>query len=327
MSFNKQSDIIVPSAQNISFCIVLLLILWANTFLPFAPAAEASAEPVRSFIFSKISEFISPDSFFGKILGLILFAFTCFVLQKLNEEFSFIRVRTILPPLIFVVVGSLLVPHTISPSIITVLLLVFSFYAVFLSANSLNPIQCFNVALMLSVASLMVFPAITMILFFLIFLFNCNQLDFRGVFATCFGVLIPYIYFAIPMFVAGTPEVLIDHLTHCFDLFSNDITYTTAELVFFGYMIVSFVFAMLHFSFGGMQDNLKQRKEIKFIITLFIWVATLIALRIPDSEDLLGCAGLLYAIILGRFFSVENSKPSRILFALFVLVSLFKLFA
>ena len=125
-------DIIAPNAKNMLFCIFISLPFWYDVFLPNMTGGIAVGN-ITVYVHSPFSllmeEFFSPDIVLWKITGLFLYLFLCFMLLRLNEVFSFIRVRTILPFLFCLITGGLLLrPHSFSSGIIVALLVLLAVF-------------------------------------------------------------------------------------------------------------------------------------------------------------------------------------------------------
>ncbi|MFA6780129.1 MAG: hypothetical protein WCU80_10175 [Paludibacteraceae bacterium] len=322
MRQGRLTDTIAPSAQNFIFCIILACILWYDLFFPSLSTKEESVVIGSSPLFSLIESGFPICSSIGKAISFGIFLLINFILLHFNEVFSFIRVRTILPPLFFLIIGSILIqPHCLSAGMLVTLIAMTALYASFFYVNKGNPIQAFNVAFLLSIASLFSISSITYVIPFILFAYSCSMLNMRTVVALSMGLILPYLYTFLAYLWVGHPETLVTYITDGVDIFHTKFEYSTLSILYISFLGILAILSIFNFSVGDTQDNIKPRKEFSHLIILFLWTLLLLFLRVPGSDILAFPLILFLSIILGRYFSLNESKFTRIAILLFAIGS------
>ncbi len=302
------------------FCIFLSLLLWYDIFLPQTAniAAEAISIPVQSPLFVLIEAFLPPAGLQGKIVGLVLYLLLCFILLRLNEIFSFISVRTILPSLFCLVAGGVLLhPHFLSPGIIVALLILSAVYFSFKLLMEEDPKYAFNASLSLFTAALFSFSCVWLLIPFWIFAYSSNVFSFKVFIASLLGALIPGLYAAIGFGIAGNEHLLFEYVRDSFNLFAVDFSFSLPEiiyLIFIGFLVL---ISLVDFILVRSQESIKPRREFAYIVTLFVMVSGLIILSVPDSNTLFWLSIVFGSLLLGRFFSLKNNRFTKILLSVY----------
>ena len=314
MRHRRLIDIIAPNAKNISICIFLSFLLWYDIFLSQTDITGVISAPVTSPLFILLETFLPPDSLLGKIIGLLLYLLLCFMLLRLNEVFSFIRVRTILPFLFCLISGGLLLrPHFFSPGIIVALLVLLSVFSSFKLLMKEDPIYAFNASLLLVTAAFFSPSCVWLLVVFWSFAYMGNVLSFRIFLASLLGAFTPVLYTFIGFRIAGNEGLLWTYIQDSFKLFAVDSHFSLHEtiyLIFTGFLIL---LSLVDFILIRSQENIKPRKEFSYIITLFLSTLGLIILSVPDSGVLLWLAIVFGSFLLGRFFSLKSNRFTKIL--------------
>lgn len=319
----------MPNARNISLCILFSLIFWYDLFLPQTTdiVAENIDITVKSPLSFLIEDILPPGSFSGKMIGLGLYLLLCFGILRLNEVFSFIRVRTTLPFLFcFVTGGILLRPHLFSLGVIVALLVLLSVFFSFKLLTEENPKYAFNVALLLFTAALFSFSCVWLIVAFWLFAYSGNVLSFRTFLASLLGALVPALYAVVGFEITGSEQLLFEYIQDSFALFAVDFhfsLYGILYLLFTGFLLL---LAFVDFMLTHSQENIKPRKEFFYLCTLFGITLALIILSVPDSGMLLWLSIVSGSFLPGRYFSLRNNRFTRALLSVYFAGSLLLLF-
>jgi len=307
-------DIIAPNAKNISLCIVLSLILWYDIFIPQTGdlVVGNTSNPVVSPLTILIEGIISPAGFMGKITGLFLYLLLFFAIIRINDIYSFIRVRTILPSLFCLITGGILLrPHIFSSGIIVALLVFSAFYFSFKLLTEEKPKYAFNVSLMLFMAALFSFSCVWLLIVFWIFAYSSNVLSFRVFLASLLGVFTLALYAAIGFWITECEHLLLEYIQNSFKFFAVDFNFSLSEIIylsFIGFLILS---SLINYTVTRSQENIRPRKEFSYIIHIFISILILVILSVPDSDMLLWLLIPFGSFLLGRFFSLNNSRFTK----------------
>lgn len=325
MQHRKLTDIIAPNARNILFCFFLSLLLWYDIFVPQATAIFGTSIDIqgKSPLSVILENFLHPDSFQGKVIGLLLYLFLCFMLTRLNEVFSFIRVRTILPALFCIIIGGLLLrPHLFSTGIIVSLLIVFAVFSAFRLLSEANPRYAFNAGLFFFTAALFSFSCIWFLPIFWLFLYSGNVFSLRIFTASLLGALTPVLYAVIGFVWLGDVHSLLLYVQENARLFAVDFHFSLPEIIYLGLIAALALVSLIHFMLVHSRENIKPRQESAYISIMFVSTLVLIILSVPDSAALFGLLIVFGSLLIGRFFSLVNNLFTRIILFLFFTVSL-----
>ena len=233
-------DIIAPNAKNISFCIFISLLFWYDIFLPNM-TDDIAAGNITVSVYSPLALLLSllmediffPDVVLWKITGFFLYLLLCFMLLRLNEVFSFIRVRTILPFLFCLITGGLLLrPHSFSSGIIVALLVLLAVFSSFKLLTEENPKYAFNVSLLLFTAALFSFSCVWLLIVFWLFAYASNVFSFRVFLASLLGAFMPVLYAFIGFWIAGSEDLLWAYIQDSFRLFAVNFHFSSHETIY-----------------------------------------------------------------------------------------------
>jgi len=314
----RLTDIIAPNVKNISFCILLSFFLWHDIFWPQkleAMVANISGNG-KSPLFLFIEQTLPVDSLGGRIAGLALYLLLCFMVMYLNEVFSFIRVSTILPSLFCLILGGVLLrPHFFSPGIIVALLVLSALFFSFKLLTKENPKYAFNVALLLSVASLFSFSCIWFLVIFWLFTYSSRVFSLRILLASLLGALTPWVYAVIGFY--GDGALLLEYVQQSFQPFSVHFSFSIPEIIYLIFIGCLTLLSLFYFLLRRSQENIRPRREFSYIILFFLLALFFILFSFSDSYMLFWLLIVFGSYLLGYYFSLENNRFSRTLLALY----------
>jgi len=329
MRYRRLIDIIAPNAKNISFCILFGLLFWYDLFLPQTADIVGGSIPVsvKSPLSFLIEEFLPPAGLLAKITGMLLYLLLCFVILGLNEVFSFIRVRTILPSFFCQITGGLLLrPYLFFPGIIVALLVIAAVFFSFKLLMEEHPKYAFNVSLLLFTAALFSFSSVWLLIVFWLFAYVGNVFSFRVFLASLLGALASAFYAIIGFGIAGSEHLLLEYVQNSFNLFAVDFHFSLPKILYLTFTGFLILLSLIDFMLVRSQENIKPRKEFSYIIMLFISTLVLIILSVPDSGTLLWLLVVFGSFLLGRYFSLKNNRFTRVLLSIYFGGSLLLLF-
>lgn len=131
------------------------------------------------------------------LLSLILVIFIGFLIQQVNDRYAFIRERTKLPALIFVIISAGFADmHSLHPVFLSAISLLFAIYSLFNILN--NPSRfppIFNSGLFLGLAALFFFNTAILLPAFLIgIIILCREYGWREFAILITGFIVPFIF-------------------------------------------------------------------------------------------------------------------------------------
>jgi hypothetical protein len=320
MQHARLTDIIAPGFSNVLSGLIVTLLIWYDIFLPSAEVLPASNEVFagQSPLALLIEGLFSSSVRFGKIVALALFLLSAFILLRLNEVFSFIKVRTVLPSFFFLIIGSLLLPHEFSVEIIVILLILLALYSSFKLLIEEKPVYAFNTSLLILTASLLSFSCVWLLILFWIFSFITNTFSVKIWLASLLGALIPVIYAFIGFGFEGQADVLLNYFRESLSVFAFRFDFSVSEMLYLTLVGLLTVISLIHFMRDYTMENIKPRQEFSYIIVIFLVLLILLLFSVPDSPLIFALLLFFAGIVSARIFSLENNRFTKILLAFFL---------
>ncbi len=235
-----------------------------------------------------------------------------------NEIFSFIRVRTILPVLFCLITGGVLFsPHPFSLGVVVALLVLLSVFFSFKLLMDGSPKHAFNVGLLLLTAALFSFSCAWLLIMFWLFAYSSNVLSFKAFLASLLGMSVPVLYAVIGFGIAGNELLLLQYVQNSFDLFAVDFHFSLLEILYLIFVGMLLLLAFFDFLLTHSHENIKPRKEFFYLVMLFITTLVLIILSVPDSGMLIWLSVIFGSFLLGRYFSLKNNRFTQVLLSIY----------
>lgn len=328
MRGNKFTESLDPNEKNITFTIIAVLALWYDIFFAqttYMGRLFSIEEPpigINSPIYALLFGWIPPESILTDIAAFLSIIGIAGLLIRFNGHFAYIKVRTILPAIVFCAIGTALFRHTITPGILIALLLTETLFATFFYVETFNPIYAFNAGLLTATMALLSPTLMLLGIPYLAFLRNTSTLNLRSLMATAFGFAVPLLYAGLYYAIIGEMETITRFFTASFHPFSVTYDFSEMEVTYLSFLCATSVLAIGNFVIDKTHDNIKSRKQNTHINNLLLWIFTLMALGVPDSQNLLYALTLAWGLALGRYFSVNSSRFAYILFFVFIGLSL-----
>lgn len=331
MTRTQWYDIIRPGAISNILIFIVAIVLWGDFFHSGNEVALGS----ESYAFNYVSEWLSLNPLISRAIDLVVALLVSFTILRLNEAYSFIKVRTILPSALCVLLtGLLLQPHYLtSGSVVALLLFACIASALALTSNN-SQIHTFNIGLMLGLAA-MVYPfCLFYLLVFFYFYYNINILSLRTILSTLTGAILPLFYGSAGLWLTGQSNIFKNYLnptvTHLRIWLPEMEGYEIAFAATAGIALVgSLVYVWLTYQ----KEVLKQRRMFSFFVQMLLFTIAMMLFSRSGFNNLLNTLIFLASIIIGRVFSttVAESKLSlwsfRVLVVAIIAYSIHVLFA
>ena len=331
MTRTQWYDIIRPGAISNILIFIVAIVLWGDFFHSGNEVALGS----ESYAFNYVSEWLSLNPLISRAIDLVVALLVSFTILRLNEAYSFIKVRTILPSALCVLLtGLLLQPHYLtSGSVVALLLFACIASALALTSNN-SQIHTFNIGLMLGLAA-MVYPfCLLYLLVFFYFYYNINILSLRTILSTLTGAILPLFYGSAGLWLTGQSNIFKTYLnppvTHLRIWLPEMEGYEIAFAATAGIALVgSLVYVWLTYQ----KEVLKQRRMFSFFVQMLLFTIAMMLFSRSGFNNLLNTLIFLASIIIGRVFSttVAESKLSlwsfRVLVVAIIAYSIHVLFA
>ncbi len=332
MQYLQYKDTILPGVSTILISLIVTFVLWYDIFLPGTTAQElalsgGSLVMGDSPLTHLLNGLIPFDGLACRIAALACVIITGYCMISLNGTFAFINVRTILPALIFAITVSLLMrPHLFSPAwIITlcVVLFVNSTFKLVEGSSDQFIIRAFDAGFVLSIASLFAVQSIVLAIPFFVMLYRCNTFHIRLFFSFLTGVFLPQFYCVLIAIalnnIAGWTEYWSDWIN-----IGESLTMANGfdQWIYMGILAILFVVSFQFFIRSRSNQNVRSREEVVFLIVCFFATLVMMLMCWNNAEIFLPTSLFFGAFIIGQYFTLEWSVPSKVLLAIFALISL-----
>lgn len=307
---------------NLLFIPVAVLAFWAEKLLsPFVyPFAHGEAENV---LYKVIHNLTGDAPLLSVILSAVLVIFLAILVEQIIARYQFIRIRTRLPAILFVLlVGGLTPLHSLHPVYFAALFLLFAifrFFGIFEQVKAYNAI--FDVGLLLGVGSLFYFN-----------LFIVLPAFFIGVSVLSHGnkwreYLILLIGFLLPFVFALSYYFYTDQLNAIIIVFIEFITQSIGNLrgdlplqIYLGTLILLTIVASIDILQHYDSKKVSSRKYFRVLFFLFIFSMISFVFIPATSHEMLIITIIPVTFLLSNFLVFLKSRFWGELFFLVLLV-------
>ena len=298
---------------------VIAFLLWLNAFFnPMSLGDYSLQMPLYQSILCTLN--CNPLSL--NIFGYLIFILIAYSLIQLNEQFVFIKQRTDLPALIFILIASCAtVANGMHPALIAALFFLFSLNRTFkIYHGSLSIASSFDVGLLIGLASLFYLQSSLFIFWFIWSLIILGSFRLREILAGLIGFITPIFFICCWYFWQGNLGELINHVQKLSAHSEHFTAYSVSQILFWVFLALLSLYSIIFTIWGFEEKRVRSRKYLIIIVGLYL---TTIAsgLLFPSSilaQFLIAAVPLSY--ILTYFFVMNrNWKLTEILFGLLLL--------
>jgi len=307
------------SGLNLFLIPVAALVFWSKNLL-HPTVYDYSVCESKNILFSPILNLVGNNPFVHAVISLLLIVALGFLMQLVNDRYSFIRIRSKLPSILFVIImGGFVGLHTLHPIYFGAIFVLFAINRLFGMFEKSRPYSAiFDVGFLLGVASLFCFNLIVLFpAFFVSIAVLSREKKWRE-------FVIPLLGFLLPFFFATSYAIITDNFQEILEIYKCNIT--TPVNHFQGnsalqiYLGVLFLFTVI-----GSIDILKQYDNKKIssrkYFTVFFWVfifSIISFVFIPAaSQEMLLIAAIPVTYLIANFFVFMKKKFwSELLFTL-----------
>lgn len=321
MTRTQWQDLIRPSFSTYVLCGVIALLVW----LDFAHWDNVCAFESSSFLFGHISPWLSEHPVLSRIADMGVVLGIAYLILSMNERFSFVRIRTMLPSLCAIVFyGFMLYPHSFSEESVITLLLFASINAALKCTVDEPYSHTFNIGLLLGIATLICPVCFAYLLVFFYFYFNMNVLNLRTFLSTLTGAVVPLIYGCAALVYTGHELFFIKYLQSSPDFAPLLPEVSSSETIFLAVVIISTGTALIYQLLTYQNETLKPRRMFSFFIQLLLFSSLMMLFFHSGYGNLMGTTLILSGMVVGRVLSMSVSESIIALWAarIFALITL-----
>uniref|UniRef100_UPI003217C658 DUF6427 family protein n=1 Tax=uncultured Draconibacterium sp. TaxID=1573823 RepID=UPI003217C658 len=318
------------SATNLFLIPVAALVFWMKNLLhPFV--YDFSVCEQQNLLFSPILNLIGEHPFLHVLLSMLLVIALGFLMQLLNNKYSFIRIRSKLPSILFVIImGGFVNMHTLHPVYFGAIFLLFAIDRLFGMFEKSRPYSTvFDVGFLIGIASLFCFNlAILFPAFFVAIAVLSREKKWRELLIYILGFLLPL---AFALSYAFWNDELFETLELIQRNFTTPVNHFLSDLALQVYLGILIIYTVI-----GSIDILKQYDKKKIssrkYFTAFFWIffSSMISfVFIPAaSQEMLIIAAIPGTFLVANFFVFMKKRIwGEVLFAVLFISVIFMQFA
>ncbi|MCD7973542.1 MAG: hypothetical protein LUG18_12960 [Candidatus Azobacteroides sp.] len=304
----------VNTRLNLVLFILISIFCYGFTLFYKEQPLTFSPDGYSSFFFNNIHE----HYLIFQGLNLLLILLSCLLLLLINQRFSIIRNKTILPFVFYTlfITTDVYAFYSFSGNIVTFLFLLCVFQLCNTYQKQKVVEQTFNIGLFLGIASLFYTPVLFLLPIFWIS-FGIFKIDsLKAFLASLIGIITPY-WFVFFWFLYQ------ENLQGFFQPFLTFFHFDPTVVLSFkipGWIRVGFTFmitllGIINFQLNNFKDKIRTRIIFYFTIVSIIGIAILLGLGIISIEYT-GPYYLLVSLFAAHFFSTINNRLNTIFFYL-----------
>lgn len=250
-------------------------------------------------------------------------ALVAYLMIELNTRYALIRVRSMLPPSVFLFITAGLIGWGSIASAGILLVYCWMLFSLFESYERSNAsVSIFNAFLCIGLSGLCSPWLLTLALMAYAYMLMLRSLSLRTFFAGLIGLITPYWLLGAWYSYCGTPEAVLSHFVGMTSpLFAFSSVPMSLWIVWGILVLLSLVSSMGHLFFAY-QDKVQTRIYLRFFWYSLIFLNLLVCLHPILVHDLLLVQGLICSVLFSHFFSLYYSVITRILFPTFLIVIL-----
>ena len=304
------------------------LILWLNGFINCS-TEFLNEISVSMPLYSLISPYINFNCYISKTLALVLALSQAFYLSKLNKDFIFIKQRTYLHALVFLMIlsSSYLTQYAI-PALFANFFVLFAIDWMFSSykKNKTN-IQLFNAGFFISIAGLFYLSAFFLIIPILIIYFILHTFRLKEFLVILVGFITPLFLSVGILFLIDGLELYINSI---FDYIINskyNFKMNTSAYVFYAYLLILLVVSFFNIMRVYVRKKISSRAFMSsFFVLIFSILLLYIILPFIGREILVIAAVPIAYIITDSYVNSRNSFIQELSFIFLLLTLLYTQF-
>ncbi len=290
--------------------------LWLNTF--FVDQVEINGRYVFMPLSQVMFKVFGFNTFISKVVAYLLLLFNSFLLVRLNIRYNFMRARSYLPAIVYILLLSFVSDiQRLTPALIASLFIILAINKLMSTFKKEKlAIQIMDASLLISVASLFYFPAFFLIFLVWIGMVLIRPFRWREWVFTLFGMATPYLILAGIKYIQGASlKIPFRALTN-----ENFILHWSPDknmltLIFFSYLLLLILLASFQVMKLFGTKKIHSRRFYVFFLWLFI-ISLAIFFIVPSTtvEVYYICAIPLTFLLSHYFIHLENEWIAELFF-------------
>ncbi len=303
---------ILKSNQPFNYLLVVLfgILLWSASLnkpqtYSFYPGEE------KNILFSPINNLLGNSPLTGVIVSLVLVFVLAVLMQQISSQFSFIRIRTMLPaPLFMLMIGGFTGMHTLHPVYFGAVFFLLGSYRLFSTFDQTKPYSAsFDSGLLLGIASLFYF---NMILLSPAFLFGIAILGRDNRWRV---FVIQFIGFLLPFIFALSYAIFTEQFLELLKIFEQNILTPNNHFksnlylqIYLGFLILLTIVGSIKIIQQYDTKKVSSRKYFTVFFLIFIFSMLGFIFIPPTSQEMLVITSIPVCYLVSNFLVFMKSR-------------------
>jgi hypothetical protein len=313
---------------NSPYVIILIIITGIIFWIPGFFQERESMLPfdyLRMPLFNYVHNLLGTDML-SKLIALSMIVLAGFYLNRLNSLFGFLKERTQLPALIFVVINSSFIfLLRLTPALFAGILFLFFLEKVLFSYRKENlSYNFFEASFILSIATFFYMPA--MFLWPVIFagLMILRPVIWREWVLSFMGLILPFLlFFALQFIRLGEIQSSINLLIDQFSIIQISLDWDIPNMVFIAWLLVLILFGSGMILRTLANRKIFSRKTMLYLFWIFVFSIGSYGLIDNANAELILFSSIPVSFLISEYFLLLRSKRwKEILFTVFILTGL-----
>ncbi len=315
----KRTFIIKPTEAFTLSVYALTFVIWVIAYY-YYPQEEAINISSNSWF----GGILSPNSIFTHILTFSLMWVNLILLRRFNEKFGIIRVRTVMPELVYMLLITFWFPLHINyigqVSLLLILIILGMTFDTYRIKDATE--NSFIVFFLISLLALILPEWLILIPFFFLFFRLLRSFSVKVFLAGLLGFLPVY------SFIFGYHYLVNDKLPNMLGAL-KEIAYfdwiqvnSRLMIVYVGILLIFLLVSLFQVPFLRLQDNTRQRQYNLTLRLLMLLPIILIVCRTKITLMVLPLLAMIYSFLFSYSLSLRKSLINRVVFYLFVSITI-----
>ena len=299
------------------------ILFWIKNLLFPNPSAFHSHK-IESPVFGLIVKLTNDNLILNSLLALFLVLFMALLIQQINTRYNFIRMRTVLPaPLFIIIIGGLTSLHTLHPVYFGAVFLLIAIYRSFSAFDQAKPYSAaFDTGFLIGLGSIFYFNLIIIFpAFFIGISILSRNYTWRPFVLAIMGFILPFLFVAAYAFFTDQLIVFFNNIIQSFSTNSGQFRFSIAQIVFIGYLITLTIFGSIKIIQQFDTKKVSTRKYFLVFFIIFILSVSGYLLVPAISREMLIIMCIPLTLLITNFFVFLKSRLlGEILFAVLLLI-------
>jgi len=306
---------------NLFLIPLAILAFWAGNFIdPYIyPHASGEADNV---LFAPIFRLTNKSPLLSVVLSAVLTLALAFLIDLLISRYQFIRIRTRLPAILFVVLlGGFTGVHSLHPvyfASVFLLLALFRLFVIFDQPKAYSGI--FDVGILLGTGALFYLHLVFLLPAFLIGVMVLSRgTQWRSYFVLLIGFLLPFIFALSYFFYTDRFQELISLFIQSMTTTINHLKNNLPLQVYLGALVFFTIISSIDIAQHYDSKKVSSRKYFTVLFLVFIFTLATFILVPATSQEMLVITTIPVTFLLSNFFVFLKRKFfGELLFALLI---------